>query len=93
MSNSEYTVIKHPLVSEKLHGLAAKNIYGFEVSADATRVQVKRSIEKLYNVKVESVNVLNVVGKMKRMRGKSGMTSAWKKAIVRLKDGQQINVV
>lgn len=93
MSNSEYSVIKHPLVSEKLHSLSSKNIYGFEVSADATRVQVKRSIEKLYSVKVEKVNVLNVEGKKKRMRGKSGFTSAWKKAIVRLKDGQQINVV
>jgi len=93
MSNSEYTVIKHPLVSEKLHSLSTKNIYGFEVSPEATRVQIKRAIEKLYSVKVETVNVLNVVGKQKRMRGKTGYTSAWKKAIVRLKDGQQINVV
>ena len=93
MSVSEYDIIKTPLVSEKLHDLSSKGIYGFRVSKDATRVQVKRAVEKVYNVRVEKVNIMNKKGKSKRLRGKIGYTSSWKKAIVKLIEGQEITTV
>jgi len=93
MSVSEFDVIQTPLVSEKLHGLSSKGIYGFRVTVNATRVQVKRAVEKVYNVKVDKVNIMNKKGKTKRMRGKIGYTSSWKKAIVKLREGQEITTV
>lgn len=93
MNMTEYDIVKNPLVTEKLQVMSEKGIYGFSVRKDATRVQIKRAIEKLYNVKVDKVNVMNVSGKKKRLRVKQGYTSSWKKAIVKVKEGQTINLV
>ena len=91
--STEYDIIKSPLLSEKLQIFSEKGIYGFSVSTTATRVDVKRAIEKLYSVKVDKVNIMNVKGKKKRLRVKQGYTPSWKKAIIKLKEGQTINLV
>jgi len=93
MNTSIYEVILNPLVSEKLQEQAEKGVYGFNVLPEATKVQVKRAIEKIYNVKVAKVNVMNRQGKSKRLRFKAGRTPDWKKAIVTLKEGHTINLV
>lgn len=93
MSLTKYDIIKSPLISEKLQDLSEKGIYAFSVDNKATRVQIKKAVEELYNVKVDKVNVMSVVGKKKRLRIKQGYTPSWKKAVVRLEEGQTISLV
>jgi large subunit ribosomal protein L23 len=86
-----YSVIRRPLVTEKGHDM--KDNYRtlcFEVSRDANKTQVKTAVEKLFKVKVAEVRTANFDGKMRR-RGKfMGYRPEWKKAYVRLKDGQKV---
>jgi large subunit ribosomal protein L23 len=85
-----YEVIRRPLVTEK--GQDKKDNEAtlvFEVAADANKTQVKQAVEKLFKVKVAEVRTATFFGKMRR-RGKfMGYRSDWKKAYVKLKDGQK----
>lgn len=95
MSGNEkiFSVLRAPRVSEKTARLQeVSNQYVFEVSSDATKADVKAAVEKLFDVKVEAVNVLNVKGKNKSFRFRSGRRGSWRKAYVRLADGQSIDV-
>lgn len=87
-----YDIIKRPVVSEKSMFLQNTQVaYTFEVSPSANKTQIREAVEKLFQVKVSSVNTMNCRGKYRRVRTKlPGMTSAWKKAIVRLVAGQKI---
>ena len=88
-----YEVIRAPRVSEKTARLQeVSNQYAFEVSTVATKADIKAAIEKLFDVKVKSVNTLVRKGKLKRFRGFAGRQSDVKKAIVTLADGQSIDV-
>jgi len=87
-----YKVLLGPHISEKstLAG-EASNSYTFKVVPDATKPEIKAAVEQIFEVRVESVNTLNVKGKVKRtMRGTSRRKN-WKKAIVRLAEGQTID--
>jgi large subunit ribosomal protein L23 len=90
-----YDIVKRPVVSEKSMYLQNKqNAFTFEVHGSANKTQIREAIEKLFKVKVTSVNTMNCLGKSKRMRTRlPGMTSGWKKAIVRLVEGQKIEGV
>jgi len=86
--------IRVPLVTEKGSTfLAPHNKYQFSVLPGATAPEIKKAIEKIYKVKVVSVNVLNYKGKKRRYRGKEGKRADWKKAIVTLKKGEHIEFV
>lgn len=87
-----YDVIKAPLITEKGSVVAEHNQVVFKVSADATKPQIKAAVEKLFDVKVKSVNTLVQKGKTKRFRGIQGRRSDIKKAIVTLAEGQSIDV-
>ena len=88
-----YEVIRAPRVSEKTARLQeVSNQYVFEVAKDATKADIKIAVEKIFDVKVESVNVLNVKGKNKSFRNRNGRRGDWRKAYVRLADGQSIDV-
>lgn len=89
---SPYEIIKSPLITEKLQDKQAKGIYGFWVDIGANKIEISQAINKIYNVKVTKVNIINMPAKRRRLRFKEGYTSAWKKAIVRLKTGQSINI-
>jgi len=95
MSDLKYlSVIRAPRVSEKTARLQeVSNQYVFEVAKDATKADVKSAVEKLFNVKVEAVNVLNVKGKIKSFRSREGRRGDWRKAYVRLAEGQTIDVM
>ena len=83
-----YQVILRPLVTEKgMHRSTRNNQYSFEVNTKATKDDVRRAIEDLFNVKVDKVRTQNRRGKHRRHRFKQGMTKSWKKAIVTL-DGE-----
>ena len=84
-------VIGIPLLSEKsLELRAGTNQYVFRVSPSANKSEIKKAIETRFEVKVESVNTLNMMGKVKQVRGIPGRRAAWKKAIVKLKQGDTI---
>ncbi len=87
-----YKVILGAHISEKATVIADEgNQFAFKVAKDATRPEIKEAVETIYGVKVVNVSVLNVKGKVKRnMRGISKKPS-WKKAYVRIEDGQDID--
>ena len=95
MSDLKYlSVIRAPRVSEKTARLQeVSNQYVFEVATNATKADVKSAVEQRFNVKVEAVNVLNVKGKIKSFRSREGRRGDWRKAYVRLADGQTIDVM
>ncbi|MBE9516714.1 MAG: 50S ribosomal protein L23 [Proteobacteria bacterium] len=91
MEEQVYQVILAPVISEKSSRLAdAHNQYCFRVQETATKSQIKQAVEKLFEVKVEGVQVSNVRGKMKYGRH-PGKRPNWKKAFVRLQSGQEID--
>jgi len=88
-----HAVLVQPLLTEKLTGIReTTNTVGFIVHPDANRVQVKQAVEALLKVKVARVNVLNVLGKVKRLGRFSGKRSDWKKAFVTLKKGEKLEM-
>jgi len=88
-----HQVIVRPLVTEKgMHRATRHNAYSFEVVAEATKADVRRAVEELFNVKVEKVAVQNRMGKARRSRMRRTSTKAWKKAIVTLKPDSKINL-
>ncbi len=88
-----YDVVKRPRVTERsMKTLSASNTYVFEVHPTANKVQIKNAIERLFKVKVVSVNTANQRGKsVRRKTGETQMPS-WKKAYVRLADGATIEL-
>ena len=87
-----FGVLRAPHVSEKSARLAEHNQYVFEVAADADKSAVKAAVEALFDVKVESVNMVNVKGKVKSFRQRAGSRNGWRKAYVCLHEGQSIDV-
>ena len=86
-------IIKAPIITEKTADLAQNdNIYTFSVDTKANKTQIKQAIEALFNVKVESVNTINVQPKKKRVGRYVGKTNKVKKAIVKLKEGSSIEL-
>jgi len=84
-------IIRRPLVTEKSTLLreSGANVIAFEVAPTANKIQVKRAVEELFKVKVEEVRLFNVRGKMKRMGKWEGKRRDWRKAYVRLKEGEK----
>ena len=87
-----YQTILSPLVTEKATALSEQNQVVFKVLIDATKPEIKAAVEGLFNVKVLAVNTLVVKGKAKRFRGRPGQRSDWKKAMVKLAEGQSIDL-
>ena len=86
-------IIKAPIITEKSTSIASnEKTYVFKVDAKANKSQIKDAVEKIFNVKVKSVNTVNVHPKKKRVGRYSGMTNKYKKAIVTLKDGNKIEL-
>ncbi len=87
-----YTAVKNLMRTEKGTHIQGLNKYIFKVHPNATKLQIKEAVEKIYKVGVAGVNVMNMHGKLRRVRYKAGYTSDWKKAIVTLKTGSKIEV-
>lgn len=89
------SVLKRPLVTEKVSALNEKGKYGFIVEATANKVEIKKAVESQYGVNVEKVNTMNVMGKLKTRYTKAGVLSGrrpnYKKAIVTLAEGEVID--
>ena len=87
-----YDVIVSPVITEKATALSDQNKVVFKVAKTATKPQIKEAVEKLFDVKVKSVNTLVTKGKVKMFRGMRGQRSDVKKAVVTLEEGQSIDI-
>ena len=87
-----YDVIVAPVITEKATLASEANKVVFKVALHATKPQIKDAVEKLFDVKVKSVNTLTRKGKVKAFRGSLGVQSPTKKAIVTLEEGHRIDV-
>jgi large subunit ribosomal protein L23 len=87
-----YDVIIAPVITEKATLASERNQVVFKVARDATKPQIKEAVEKLFDVKVKSVNTLVRKGKWKGFRGTLGIQSDTKRAIVTLEEGHRIDV-
>ena len=89
------SILKKPIVTEKVSALNEKGKYGFVVDVNANKVEIKKEVEKLYGVTVESVRTMNYLGKPKSRYTKSkvvsGRSASFKKAIVQVADGEIID--
>jgi large subunit ribosomal protein L23 len=89
------SILKRPLVTEKVSSLNEKGKYGFIVDIEAGKDDIRTAVEKMYNVKVTKVNTINVMGKQKVRYTKAGVLAGskpnYKKAIVTLKEGDVID--
>ncbi|WP_128545608.1 50S ribosomal protein L23 [Larkinella soli] len=90
-------VLKRPIITEKMTALNKKGQYGFEVSMNANKIEIKKAVEKLYGVTVTDVNTMRCIGHKKSKSTKrgtitSGRTSTWKKALVTVAEGEVIDI-
>lgn len=92
MKSRLYSIIKSPIVTEKSNNvLAETNTYTFSVVRDANKLEIKAAVEEAFNVKVKSVNTLNMQGKVKRTGQRIGRRQDWKKAYITLQPGETIS--
>lgn len=92
--NTKYLeIIKAPVITEKSAQLSQNaNQYAFKVDSKANKTEIKRAIEKIFNVKVVEISTINVIPKKKRVGRYTGLSNRYKKAIVKLAEGQTINI-
>ena len=93
MSNERlYKVLLSPRMTEKSTRLGeSSNQYVFQVTTDSNKKEIKDAVEKLFEVNVESVRIVNVKGKSKMFKLRAGKRNDWKKAYVRVQEGQVID--
>ena len=88
-----YEAVKKPHISEKASYLAEKDQYIFEISPNYNKNEIKKSVEGIYGVNVLSVNIIRIPAKKRRLGRTEGFRKAYKKAIVRIKEGQKIEII
>ena len=92
-SEFAYRVLKGPHVTEKATDLAAKNQYVFRVFPRANKIEIKKAVEEVYGVNVINVRIINIPRKPKKLGRTSGWKKGYKKAIVKVKQGQKIEIM
>ncbi len=90
---NSYEVLRRPVITEKSTMLAEGGQYVFEVARQANKIEIRHAVEEVFKVQVRAVNIVRVEGKLKKMGKTSGLTAAWKKAIVSLKEGDRIELL
>ena len=89
--NKKYEIIYAPIITEKTAMMANENKYAFKVDPRANKTEIKQAIESIFNVKVVSINTANSHPKKRRVGKYTGYTDKYKKAIVKLAEGNSIN--
>lgn len=93
-SVKDYQVFKNPIVTEKTALIGGDKRHAvFKVDADATKLEIKRAVEHVFGVQVESIRTCNIMGKMVRTARSMGRRANYKKAYVTLKPGQTMDIV
>ena len=85
-------IIIRPIITENTYDMMEEGVYTFEVAKDSNKVEIAQAVEAIFDVKVVKVNTLNVKPKPKRVRYQLGKTRTWKKAVVTVAEGEQIEV-
>jgi len=88
-----YRILKTPHVTEKATDLVKKNQYVFNIYPKTNKVEIKKTIEDLYGVEVRAVKIVNIPPKKRKLGKTKGWRAGYKKAIVRVKEGQKIEVL
>jgi large subunit ribosomal protein L23 len=89
--NDHYAIIRRPLLTEKSLQGSEEGAYSFEVAKSATKPQIKKAVESIFNVHVLKITTSIVRGKIKRLGRNTGKRPNWKKATVQLREGQFID--
>lgn len=84
MNMTSHDIIKRPIITEQSMDQVADKKYTFEVAKNANKIQIKKAVEEIFKVKVQSVTTANFMGKTKRMGVHIGKRADWKKAVVKL---------
>ncbi len=84
-----YKVLIKPILTEKALQKQEEKIYCFSVNRNANKIEIKNAVEKIFGVKVEKVRIINMQGKKRTRLRREGFTSSWKKAYVKLKEGEK----
>lgn len=92
MDTKYLEIVKGPVITEKSGNASQNNVYTFKVDPKANKVEIKKAIEKIFNVRVKEIRTLNVKTKKRRVGRYSGLTNRSKKAFVTLEDGQTIDL-
>ena len=87
-----YDIVRSPVITEKATAISEYNQVVFRVALGSNKREIKAAVEGLFNVKVDAVNTIRVEGKTKRVRGRPGRRSDYKKAVVTLAEGSRIDV-
>ena len=88
-----YEILRSPVITEKATLGSEHNQVTFQVSLEATKPEIKKAVESLFEVRVKQVNTIRMDGKVKRFKGHLGRRAKWKKAIVSLADGETIDMM
>jgi len=89
-----YHIIRKPLVTEKSTVLQdIRNQFTFEVHPEANKSEIRKAVQALFDVHVSKVRIMNVPGKMRRFMGRPGKSAPWKKALVTVRKGENIEIV
>ncbi len=92
MAANPRDILIRPIITEKTTGMMQENKYTFRVPLTANKVEIRQAVESIFNVKVLNVNTVRVYGKAKRVGKYAGRTSDYKKAIVKIAEGNTIPV-
>ena len=92
MEKDPREIIIRPIITEHSYDVMEDNVYTFEVAKDANKIEIRNAVQQIFDVTVTTVNTLNVKAKPKRQRYKSGYTRTWKKAMVTLAPGDEIEI-
>tara|TARA_B100000242_G_C42938268_1_gene435104 strand:- start:270 stop:593 length:324 start_codon:yes stop_codon:yes gene_type:complete len=90
--NKSYKIVIRPIITEKATKLSEFNKIVFQVASKSNKNEIKSAVEKLFSVKVKSVNIINIKGKIKRFKGVLGKRNDIKKAIITLQEGNTIDI-
>ncbi len=90
VASQAYRILLRPILSEKAIHLATSGKYVFAVHPQANKSEIKKSIQRVYDVHIEQVKIIKLPGKMRRYGRSVGKTSAWKKAVVTVRAGEKI---
>ena len=93
MPDNYFDIIVKPHISEKTFNLSQEDKYVFIVSDGSNKTEIKKAVKSIYGVSVVSVNIINIHSRMKRFRGRMGLKSGYRKAIVKLAKGHKIDLM
>ncbi len=93
MNKDPRDILIKPVITENsMLKMEENNTYTFKVAKNANKVEIKTAIEEIFNVKVDNVNTMNMRGKKRRLGRNEGTTASWKKALVKLAEGDSIEI-